>query len=761
VVLWDIATGERVATIGNEFDQVLAADLSADQQFVALGGPSKLVKIFSTKDGKLLHSIKKHTDWVTAIAYSPDGKYLASADRNGGIEIWEGSSGKEFNALPGHKVMVTSVAFMTGVVASGSEDGTVKLWDVKEGKESKSWNAHPGGVEWVDFAPDGRLVSCGRDKVAKVWDQTGKELAKIAEPFNDIALRAALSVDRIVAGDWTGEIRVCSLDGKRVGELTANPPRIAERIESVSKRIADLEASVAAERVKVAAAEAKWNAEKTAAEAARNAALAAEETRRQKVAAERAAAEANVSEFEKRLVSEKAELEARRKIRNDAAEADRPVAQEKVDSQKKQIATTESEIEGARKKLVALAESEKQAAPSAPPNDGNKAAIVALTKKIEEQNAALAKLRETRAAKPADSSEFAEANKQVQAKKAEIAKLEADLGSAEKGKAEPAAAKPSATEEEYAKARKALQDAIAQAESAKNELAHWQRAQAFMAVYRTKASVAEKQTRHDELVALVKEAMLPAEEAAGRLAAAEKVVAEAPAVLREREALLAQLSQSAEMSNKAVGPAEVGFTQKEAEEKVATEQATKAVNALKEAGKQLDKQKEEVTKLREARATKSAGSPEYVEADAKVQAKKKEIAETENAVAAGQTKAGELQPRADALRAELAKAREALEKARAEAKAASEKAAAAEKAVADARKTGEDAKVQVEKLRKEVPELQRTASEAKAKAEAELAALVKDLENTKAALQRIQTEFEAKWKPAPTARPTVAAATNG
>ncbi len=70
---------------------------SPDQQFVALGGPNKLVKIYATKDGKLRASIKKHTDWVTAIAFSPDGKYLASADRNGGIEIWEGATGKEFN----------------------------------------------------------------------------------------------------------------------------------------------------------------------------------------------------------------------------------------------------------------------------------------------------------------------------------------------------------------------------------------------------------------------------------------------------------------------------------------------------------------------------------------------------------------------------------------------------------------------------------------------------------------------------------------
>ena len=748
VVLWDIRTGERIATLGNEFDQVLAADLSADQQFVALGGPTKLVKIYSTKDGKLLHSIKKHTDWVTAIAYSPDGKYLASADRNGGIQIWEGSSGKEYNALPGHKVMVTSLAFMTGVVASGSEDGTVKLWDVKEGRESKSWNAHAGGVAWVDFAPDGRIVSCGRDKIAKVWDQTGKEVAKLAEPFGDIALRAALCNDRIIAGDWTGEIRVCSLDGKRLGDLTANPPSIAERIALATQRVAETEAAVTTLRAQYAEAEAKRNAEKSAAEEKQKAERAAAEARQQSIVSDRTATTTLIADLEKKLAAAAAELQALRKTRDDAAEADRASAQAKVDAQKKNITAVETEMDAARKKLAGLvAETTK------PATIGN-AAAGELTKKLAEQNAALARLRETRATKAAGTAEFADADKNVQAKKVEIAKLETDLAAAQKSGPVPAA-KPGPAEEIYAKAEKALHDAVAQADAAKKELTQWRRAEAFMAVYRTKASVAEKQARHEELEAMVKEALAPAEQAAAKLAALEKTAAEAPARLQEHEMLFAQAAQISEASNKTVGPAEAAFTQKEAEGKTIAEQAAKAASALAETRKQLEKQKEEVAKLREARAAKSAGTPEYAEADAKVQAKKKEIMQTESAMAMAQTGVNEVQPKAEALPAEIAKTKEALEKARAEAKSASEKAAAAEKALVEVRNASETAKAELEKLRKEVPEITRAATAAKAKAEAELAGLAKELESARAELTRIQGEFDAKWK---AAAPTVAAA---
>ncbi|MDB6152309.1 MAG: chromosome segregation protein [Chthoniobacteraceae bacterium] len=337
VVLWDIKTGERIATIGNEFDSVLAADLSPDQQFVTLGGPNKLVKIYSTKDGKLVQSIKKHTDWVTAIAYSPDGQFLASADRNGGIQVWEGNTGKEYNVLPGHKVMVTSLAFMNGVVASASEDGTVKLWDVKEAKEIRSWNAHAGGTACVDFSPDGRIVSCGRDKIAKVWDQTGKLLGQ-SQPFGEIALRAVLSSDRVIAGDWNGDIRVSSLDGKPLGELSANPTPIEESLVPAKKRLTDAESAMVPLQQQFAAAEEAVKTEKAAAQEKQKAGETAVQTAR-----------LTAQQLEKRIAEEKGALPDLQKATETAA--DRAAGQEKIDAQIGKIAKSEKELSDSKKTI--------------------------------------------------------------------------------------------------------------------------------------------------------------------------------------------------------------------------------------------------------------------------------------------------------------------------------------------------------------------------------------------------------------------------
>jgi hypothetical protein len=227
VAVWDVASGKRITEVGDEFDVVLAADIAPDQKEIALGGPTKMLRVFATADGEKLHNVKKHTDWITAIAYSPDGQWLASGDRSGGLYVWEGKTVREYYTLTGHKGGITSLAYRddSKLLVSGSEDGTIKLWNMDGGTQAKTWNAHGGGVLSVAFTHDGRIVSAGRDKTTKTWKPDGSA-DKSFEAFPDIALHSRFNDDgtRVIAGDWSGAIRVFNAaDGKKIGELTTNP----------------------------------------------------------------------------------------------------------------------------------------------------------------------------------------------------------------------------------------------------------------------------------------------------------------------------------------------------------------------------------------------------------------------------------------------------------------------------------------------------------------------------------------------------------
>jgi Planctomycete cytochrome C/Anaphase-promoting complex subunit 4 WD40 domain len=207
VIGFDTTNWKRTFTIAESIDAILAADLSADRTKVVFGGPSRLVKVASVADGKILHTFRKPTDWVLTTSFSPDGLLVAAGDRFGGVNLWETKSGKEFLTLRAHTKAVTAMAWRTDgeALATASEDGTVRIWNLHTGDEVTKWDAHPEGV--LDLVWHGpHLTTAGRDKLVKTWDATGKPVQQFG-PSDDVVLRvAALPGNHVLSGDWSGRL---------------------------------------------------------------------------------------------------------------------------------------------------------------------------------------------------------------------------------------------------------------------------------------------------------------------------------------------------------------------------------------------------------------------------------------------------------------------------------------------------------------------------------------------------------------------------
>jgi mono/diheme cytochrome c family protein/uncharacterized coiled-coil protein SlyX len=365
VALFDVKTGKRLTTVGDELDAVMAADVSPNHGLVAMGGPRKIVRVHRVADGSQAYEITKHTDWITAAEFSPDGKFLLTADRSGGMWLWDAETGRERGELRGHAEQVTSVSWRgdSAVVATASEDDTVRLWQI-DGVQIKSWGAHGGGAASVQFAREGHLVSAGRDQRVRTWQSDGAAIKDLAG-MEDLALSARFTHDgkRIVAADLRGNVQVIDAESGSVAlTLDPTPPSIEARFAALEAEVGKIRLAAQQSGEQAASAEQLLASAQSALDQAR----AAVEQRRK----EQADSQMQLAAIEQQLAAVSAERTARQGASATIVE---------------QLAALRTELEAAAAGAAAATSQQEASA----------AAVAQQQAVIGELNDQIAKLRET------------------------------------------------------------------------------------------------------------------------------------------------------------------------------------------------------------------------------------------------------------------------------------------------------------------------------------------------------------------------------
>ena len=174
--LWDVEMRIPITTLRHRQGVVVhSVVFSPDGTLLASGSHDHIVKLWDVATGENIATLEGHTGEVSSVAFSPNGLILASGSEDRTVRLWDVATGENIATLEGHTRWVFSVSFSPDglILASGSNDTTVKLWDVVTRENIATFAGHTRRTHAVSFSPDGTTLASGSyDGTVKLWDMS-------------------------------------------------------------------------------------------------------------------------------------------------------------------------------------------------------------------------------------------------------------------------------------------------------------------------------------------------------------------------------------------------------------------------------------------------------------------------------------------------------------------------------------------------------------------------------------------------------------
>jgi small GTP-binding protein len=106
--------------------------VTPDGRRVISGSNDGTVRVWDLGTGQCLATLENHIDFVWGVAVTPDGRRVISGSDDGTVRVWDLETGQCLATLEGHTGGVDDVAVTPDGrrVISGSDDKTVRVWDL-------------------------------------------------------------------------------------------------------------------------------------------------------------------------------------------------------------------------------------------------------------------------------------------------------------------------------------------------------------------------------------------------------------------------------------------------------------------------------------------------------------------------------------------------------------------------------------------------------------------------------------------------------
>jgi len=168
---------------------------------VATGGEDGTVRLWRSRLGTVIRTIRAHRQAVTSVQFSHDGEQVFSAGADRALKVWSVGSGRllrELRALfRGHRRSISSLCLSPDgyELLTGGGDNTAKLWDVPSGSMRRTHKkCHQSKVLAAIFSRDGTVLVTGGDSgELRLFDHRPPSLVERDGPLPELEPLAGLA----------------------------------------------------------------------------------------------------------------------------------------------------------------------------------------------------------------------------------------------------------------------------------------------------------------------------------------------------------------------------------------------------------------------------------------------------------------------------------------------------------------------------------------------------------------------------------------
>jgi WD40 repeat protein len=213
-ILWDVATGRKIATFSGTNSYARNAALSPSGGLFGTAHDDKVARIWDLRTGTLLDELRGHSAGVWDISFATDPTIAGTASDDRTARIWRRTNGRYFSVhvLRGHSRALRSIVFSPNddKVLTTALDRTVRLWDPASGAELVKLD-HEKWVTTAVFSESGdRVITGANDGILRFWSvATGKLIDAIDGHTSQISsIVPSHSDDGYATGSDDGTVRI-------------------------------------------------------------------------------------------------------------------------------------------------------------------------------------------------------------------------------------------------------------------------------------------------------------------------------------------------------------------------------------------------------------------------------------------------------------------------------------------------------------------------------------------------------------------------